>query len=344
MSTAVSKRFRKRGDSTDEEVGANSISGSKRPRVNTVPVGTSPVAGTAAPLLGAVASTREAAPHAYGGGACAATELDTASDRDAQAQLERRLAGREAAAAAAAAALTGGVRTYTGKVGYASFVGGERDADEAVRAAKASGTAGPLRAPAGHVRGISRMDYAPDICKDYRDTGFCSFGDSCKFLHDRSEHKGSWQVEKEWAAGQKAAAEALRRKVFGLSSAPAPGGGSAESGHTASASTASTVDSGLPFACFICRGPFAEPVVTKCGHYFCGACAVRRFADDASCAACGKQTLGVFNAVSAKKLPSAAAAANALAAAAPGKAMSEGADASAAGSAAQAEDDAGGWS
>ena len=25
----------------------------------------------------------------------------------------------------------------------------------------------------------------------------------------------------------------------------------------------------LPFACFICRQPFNNPVVTKCKHYFC---------------------------------------------------------------------------
>lgn len=28
----------------------------------------------------------------------------------------------------------------------------------------------------------------PDICKDYKETGFCGFGDSCKFLHDRSDY------------------------------------------------------------------------------------------------------------------------------------------------------------
>jgi hypothetical protein len=27
-------------------------------------------------------------------------------------------------------------------------------------------------------------------------------------------------------------------------------------------------DDGLPFACSICRGPFNDPVETKCMHYF----------------------------------------------------------------------------
>ncbi len=28
--------------------------------------------------------------------------------------------------------------------------------------------------------------------------GYCGFGDSCKFLHDRSDYKHGWQLEQEW--------------------------------------------------------------------------------------------------------------------------------------------------
>ena len=34
---------------------------------------------------------------------------------------------------------------------------------------------GPIRAPA-HIRATVRWDYQPDICKDYKETGFCGFG------------------------------------------------------------------------------------------------------------------------------------------------------------------------
>jgi len=34
---------------------------------------------------------------------------------------------------------------------------------------------GPVRAPA-HLRATVRWDYQPDICKDYKETGFCGFG------------------------------------------------------------------------------------------------------------------------------------------------------------------------
>ncbi len=38
------------------------------------------------------------------------------------------------------------------------------------------------------------------------------------------------------------------------------------------------VDDDLPFACYICRKPWAEtknPVVTRCQHYFCESCALK---------------------------------------------------------------------
>ncbi|PHH82015.1 hypothetical protein CDD82_7271 [Ophiocordyceps australis] len=56
----------------------------------------------------------------------------------------------------------------------------------------------------------------------------------------------------------------------------------------------------IPFVCIICREPYKEPIVTRCGHYFCEACALKRYRRDPTCAACGAGTNGVFN--TAKKL------------------------------------------
>ncbi|CAF1176740.1 unnamed protein product [Rotaria sordida] len=48
---------------------------------------------------------------------------------------------------------------------------------------------GPIRAPTNlHVS--VHWDYQPDIC-------YCDFGDNCKFLHDRSDYKHGWQLERE---------------------------------------------------------------------------------------------------------------------------------------------------
>jgi RING finger protein 113A len=53
-----------------------------------------------------------------------------------------------------------------------------------------------------NVRITSQFDYAPDICKDYKETGFCGYGDSCKFLHDRGDYKMGWQIDREFALEQ----------------------------------------------------------------------------------------------------------------------------------------------
>lgn len=57
-----------------------------------------------------------------------------------------------------------------------------------------------MRAPA-HLRATVRWDYQPDVCKDYKETGFCGFGDSCKFMHDRGDYKHGWQLEREETNG-----------------------------------------------------------------------------------------------------------------------------------------------
>jgi RING finger protein 113A len=42
---------------------------------------------------------------------------------------------------------------------------------------KYTAVAGP-----SNIRQITITDYQPDVCKDYKETGFCGFGDSCKFV------------------------------------------------------------------------------------------------------------------------------------------------------------------
>jgi len=54
-------------------------------------------------------------------------------------------------------------------------------------------------------------------------------------------------------------------------------------------------DEDIPFACLICRKHYTDPIVTRCGHYFCSACAIKRFAKTPKCIACGAPTGGIFN-------------------------------------------------
>ena len=127
-----------------------------------------------------------------------------------------------------------------------------------------------MRAP-DNIRVTTRWDYQPDICKDYKETGFCGFGDSCKFLHDRSDYKHGWQLEREYDAGNYDKQDPHQYEVN------------------------SDSDDDLPFACYICREPFKNPVVTKCRHYFCESCALAHFKKSKRCYVCNQATQGVFN-------------------------------------------------
>jgi len=60
-------------------------------------------------------------------------------------------------------------------------------------------------------------------------------------------------------------------------------------------SSDSDSDEDIPFACLICRNPYTDPVITRCGHYFCSSCAIKRFAKTPKCLACGAPTGGIFN-------------------------------------------------
>ncbi|KAI1803935.1 hypothetical protein F4811DRAFT_522264 [Daldinia bambusicola] len=148
-------------------------------------------------------------------------------------------------------------------------------------------TVGPIKA-ATNIRTITVTDFAPDVCKDYKQTGFCGFGDNCKFLHAREDYKQGWQLDKEWENVTKG-----KKNMGGKVVASANRGTNADEGDVDAAEEALLEK--IPFACIICKGPYKEPIVTRCQHYFCLPCALQRYRKDPSCAACGAGTGGVFN-------------------------------------------------
>jgi RING finger protein 113A len=156
------------------------------------------------------------------------------------------------------------------------------------------------------------MDFAPDVCKDWKQTGWCGFGmsldtyekkvkieanmtiigDSCKFLHAREDYKQGWELDRDWEIGTNG------KKLSGRVVSQRKG-----AGKTAEDDDDDDDDElldSIPFACIICRKPYQNPIITKCGHYFCESCALQRYRKNPSCAACGAGTGGVFN--TAKKL------------------------------------------
>ncbi|XP_033926016.1 E3 ubiquitin-protein ligase RNF113A isoform X2 [Melopsittacus undulatus] len=194
-------------------------------------------------------------------GATAVYELDTEKDKDAQAIFERsqkiqeELRGKE------------DDKIYRGINNYQKYV---KPKDTSMgNASSGMVRKGPIRAPE-HLRATVRWDYQPDICKDYKETGFCGFGDSCKFLHDRSDYKHGWQIERELDEGRYGVNDEENYEV-------------------------SSDEEDMPFKCFICRSSFKNPVVTKCRHYFCEGCALQHYRKSQRCYVCDKQTNGVFN-------------------------------------------------
>ena len=161
--------------------------------------------------------------------------------------------------------------------------------------------AGPLKAPT-FVRTTSRFDYQPDICKDYKDTGFCGFGDTCIYLHDRGDTLTGWQLEEEYAKKKKLEQDAKEREMDVFCRIIEGGDKRTAEDDGASGETGTSSLDALPFACHICRQSFTDPVVTTCNHYFCQKCIMehvktsRSYNDKSSaCPICQKDTYGVFN-------------------------------------------------
>ncbi|KAI3637671.1 hypothetical protein MIR68_004320 [Amoeboaphelidium protococcarum] len=146
---------------------------------------------------------------------------------------------------------------------------------------------GPQKQSSSAIRITSRFDYQPDVCKDYKETGFCGFGDSCIFLHDRTEYKQGWQIDKEHE-------QRLRDKELN-------GDKKDEQKMKADSNKKQKNGEDIPFKCVICKSDYKQPVITRCGHYFCQTCAFTEFRKSSKCFICGQDTMGIFNVV--KKVP-----------------------------------------
>ncbi|KAK7345672.1 hypothetical protein VNO77_16280 [Canavalia gladiata] len=211
--------------------------------------------------------------------ATATLETETEFSKDARAIRERALK-QAAESLKGKNASSEDEKLYKGINSYKDYKAGFRR-EQTIASEKAGGAHGPLRASA-HIRVSARFDYQPDICKDYKETGYCGYGDACKFMHDRGDYKSGWQLEKEWEEAEKA----RRMRLAAGEDVDEEEGANL---------TDEDDDDSLPFACFICRKPFVDPVVTKCKHYFCEHCALKHHAKNKKCFVCNQPTLGIFN-------------------------------------------------
>ncbi|RNA34613.1 RING finger protein 113A-like [Brachionus plicatilis] len=205
-------------------------------------------------------------------GATATYDLDTEFDKDNQAVFERaRLINQELKAKQV------DDKVYRGLNNYQQFYE-KKDTAQGNASSGIVRSKGPIRAPT-NLRATVRWDYQPDVCKDYKETGFCGFGDSCKFMHDRSDYKHGWQLEQEENDDEldEESDDDSDPNKYVIAGVHSDDG-----------------DDDLPFKCLICRESFVNPVVTKCKHYFCEKCFVQNNKKNSRCFACKKQTLGIF--------------------------------------------------
>lgn len=192
---------------------------------------------------------------------------------------------------------------------------------------KVTGTMGPVRANTT-IRSAARMDNwgtsgDGGVCKEYKMTGFCGYGDSCLYMHDRSVYKSGWQLDRDFEAKQKKIQEKRERKLQKINmmcKQIGPDGKPMEvDENDLSTSSSSEEDTNalidgeqkrrrkdkdedkMPASCGICTKSWQElktttqPIHTSCGHFFCEKCIMDHYRKSKNCPTCKIKMDGIFN-------------------------------------------------
>lgn len=138
---------------------------------------------------------------------------------------------------------------------------------------------GPVKPLPQNIKTITITDFQPDVCKDFMQTGYCGYGDTCKFLHIRDESRQKKQINRDW--------ETVSKKDYNNNN-----------------NSNNNNKEAVPFKCLLCKKDYSSPIRTECNHLFCQECFLNRFKvkKKTTCYICGKETNGIFTPVPKKEL------------------------------------------
>ena len=150
--------------------------------------------------------------------------------------------------------------------------------EEIATNSKYKGNFGPLRAPT-NIRVTSRMDHNPELCKDWFDAGYCVFGNSCIYIHDRYDYKTGWEMDRDFEKQERERWRRINDPTY------------QERPEYEEKLEKFKVDE----QCKMCNANYTNPKTLSCGHIFCEQCANKLHDGKGKCLVCKKVLTGVMN-------------------------------------------------
>ena len=185
------------------------------------------------------------------------------------------------------------INSTTGKIENQNMV--QVNDPQKIKKSQISSKFGPVR-QMRNIQHSNGIDYNKSRCKDYFESGYCAFGNSCIFIHDRSDYKSGYDLDLEWDEKNKKKDE--RRKIRSKKE---------QNREELEPEDLSSEDEGLEDyedelvykeideQCLICGLDYKMPSLLPCGHIFCDKCAVEHYQSAKTCFKCKKVTGGIFN-------------------------------------------------